>query len=43
MKKQLAVIAILATVGGFAKADDKGTEFKFGGEVRQEYYNNQSS
>ncbi len=43
MKKQLAVIAILATVGGFAKADDKGTEFKFGGEVRQTYFNNQAA
>jgi hypothetical protein len=43
MKKQLAIIAILATVGGFAKADDKGTEFKFGGEVRQSYFNNQAA
>ncbi len=43
MKKQLAVIAVLATVGGFAKADDKGTEFKFGGEVRQTYFNNQAA
>src|ERR1700683_3055926 len=43
MKKQLAVLAMLALVGSFAKADDKGTEFKFGGEVMQRFENTQDA
>ena len=37
MKKLLAVLAIVAISGSFAKAEDKGTEFKFGGQVRERF------
>lgn len=37
MKKFFAALAVVALSSGFAKAQDKGTEFKWGGELRQRY------
>ncbi len=37
MKKLLAVSALLALSTASFAADDKGTEFKFGGEIRERY------
>jgi len=37
MKKLLAVLAVATLSGTVANAQDKGTEFKFGGELRQRY------
>lgn len=37
MKKLFAVVALAVLAGNVATADDKGTEFKFGGEVRTRY------
>jgi hypothetical protein len=37
MKKLLAVVAMVAISGSFAKAEDKGTEFKFGGQLRERF------
>jgi len=42
MKKILSVVALVA-LSGMAKAQDKATEFKFGGEVRTRYYNNMNA
>lgn len=44
MKKQLAILAAFALVGTFAHAaDEKGTEFKFGGEVLQRFTSTQDT
>ncbi len=40
MKKLLAVLALVALSGVYANAEDKGTEFKFGGEIRERFYMN---
>jgi hypothetical protein len=37
MKKIFAVLALVAISGAFANADDKGTEFKFGGQIRERF------
>lgn len=37
MKKLLAVLALATAFGALANAEDKGTEFKFGGELRTRY------
>lgn len=36
MRKILLAMAAVALSGGIAQAEDKGTEFKFGGEIRQQ-------
>lgn len=43
MKSKLAILASIAVFGMFANAQDKGTEFKFGGEVMQRFDNNQAA
>jgi hypothetical protein len=44
MKKQLAILATIALAGVFANAaEDKGTEFKFGGEVMQRFISTQDA
>jgi hypothetical protein len=43
MKKYLAILASVAVFGVFANAQDKGTEFKFGGEMLQRFDNNQAA
>src|ERR1019366_9335466 len=44
MKKLFAVLAIAALSSVIARAEDKGTEFKFGGEMREQFtYDNNPS
>ena len=44
MKKLFVLLAMVAISGGVARAEDKGTEFRFGGEIREQFnYDNNPS